>query len=177
MPAGDRQPIDLLMDDDAWAREPARVAEELGHDVYADHGAQERWTCKSCAACVIRVGCNIYGSATQRACPGEGPPGPGWELVTGTRPAGAEWCPWHHGWVHTTVQGNMKVHTTSGGRCGGSGHRDHTGYVVLIAARRGQAGARFAVTGRMSADLVASSHLAANGYQGVTVYRQIGRKP
>lgn len=69
MPAGDRQPIELLMDDDAWAAEPARVAnEEFGHSVEWDPGAQERWTCKVCDRAVIRVGTNIYGSAVRDRC-------------------------------------------------------------------------------------------------------------
>lgn len=66
MPAGDRQPLDLLNDDEAWRKEPKRVAdEEFGHDVAWDPGAQERWTCRRCDRAVLRVGTNIYGSAVR----------------------------------------------------------------------------------------------------------------
>lgn len=69
MPVGDRQPVELLMDDEAWKREPARIAnDEFGHDVHWDPGAQERWTCTRCGNCVLRVGCNIYGSAVRETC-------------------------------------------------------------------------------------------------------------
>lgn len=69
MPVGDRQPIELLEDEAAWKREPVRIAnDELGHDVHWDPGAQERWTCSRCGNCVLRVGCNIYGSAVRETC-------------------------------------------------------------------------------------------------------------
>jgi hypothetical protein len=68
MPVGDRQPVELLMDNAAWAREPARLAEELGHAVGWDPCRQERWTCRTCGRAVIRVGCNIYGSAVRERC-------------------------------------------------------------------------------------------------------------
>lgn len=69
MPVGDRQPIELLMDDEAWKREPARIAnDEFGHNVHWDPGTQQRWTCRHCGNAVLRVGCNIYGSAVERTC-------------------------------------------------------------------------------------------------------------
>lgn len=70
MPVGDRQPIELLEDDVAWQREPVRLAAERGHNVAWDPGTQERWTCTHCGNAVLRVGCNIYGSAVQEDCPG-----------------------------------------------------------------------------------------------------------
>lgn len=71
MPAGDRQPVELLLDKEAWKREPIRVAnEELGHDVRPDHGTQERYTCGRCGNAVLRVGANIYGSAVREMCGG-----------------------------------------------------------------------------------------------------------
>lgn len=71
MPVGDRQPVELLMDDEAWKREPVRLAEEMGHDVYWDPGSQVRWTCKRCGNAVLVVGVNIYGSAVTERCKGE----------------------------------------------------------------------------------------------------------
>lgn len=71
MPVGDKQPVELLMDDEAWRREPVRLAEEMGHVVEWDPGTQQRWTCVLCTRAVIRVGCNIYGSAVRERC-GEG---------------------------------------------------------------------------------------------------------
>lgn len=69
MPAGDRQPFELLMDDEAWAAEPARVAnEEFGHTVEWDPGTQRRWTCTRCDRVVICVGTNIYGLAVRERC-------------------------------------------------------------------------------------------------------------
>lgn len=69
MPVGDRQPIALLEDRGAWAREPVRLAdEEFGHHVEYDGGTNERWTCTSCGRAVLRVGCNIYGSAVTVGC-------------------------------------------------------------------------------------------------------------
>lgn len=70
MPVGDQQPLDLLMDDEAWACEPVRLAEEMGHSMYADHGTQRRWTCRTCGNAVLVVGCNIYGSAVSERCNG-----------------------------------------------------------------------------------------------------------
>lgn len=69
MPAGDRQPPDLLADEVAWKREPVRVAEALGHVVEWDPGAQRRWTCGPCGRAVLQVGTNIYGSAVTDVCP------------------------------------------------------------------------------------------------------------
>lgn len=66
MPVGDRQPVELLLDDDAWADEPARLAAALGHDLVRD-GA-ERWTCRRCDRAVLRCGTNIYGSAVETSC-------------------------------------------------------------------------------------------------------------
>lgn len=72
MPVGDRQPVELLMDDEAWAAEPARLAAELGHSVASDPGGYaDRWTCAACGRAVLRAGCNIYGSAVTDRCGGE----------------------------------------------------------------------------------------------------------
>jgi len=70
MPAGDRQPQELLLNYAAWLREPVRVAEELGHSVERDSFAngRERWTCKVCRQAVIREGTNIYGGAATGPC-------------------------------------------------------------------------------------------------------------
>ncbi len=71
MPAGDRQPVELLADDAAWHREPKRVAdEEFGHAVKWDPGTQRRWTCVHCGCAVLQVGTNIYGSAVRERCTG-----------------------------------------------------------------------------------------------------------
>lgn len=71
MPVGDRQPVELLTDDVAWRREPSRIAnDEFGHSVEWDPGTQERWTCTACGRAVLRVGCNIYGSAVEVRCDG-----------------------------------------------------------------------------------------------------------
>lgn len=66
MPVGDQQPIELLMDDAAWAREPVRLAEERGHTVEKD--GPQRWTCTVCSRAVLRYGLNIYGSAATEDC-------------------------------------------------------------------------------------------------------------
>jgi hypothetical protein len=73
MPAGDQQPVELLRDDEAWAREPVRVAEELGHDVVFDGVRGERWTCvrPNCGQAVLREGVNIYGRAATLSCEGK----------------------------------------------------------------------------------------------------------
>jgi hypothetical protein len=71
VPVGDMQPVELLEDAEAWAREPARLAEEMGHAVQWDAVRGERWTCVRCGSAVLRVGCNIYGSAVAERC-GEG---------------------------------------------------------------------------------------------------------
>ena len=69
MPVGDRQPIELLNDDRAWADEPRRLAEDVfGHRTVDDTTSQERRTCGQCGRAVIRVGCNIYGSAVTVGC-------------------------------------------------------------------------------------------------------------
>jgi hypothetical protein len=68
MPAGDRQPLELLADDEAWRHEPVRVAEALGHVVEWDPGTQDRWTCVLCCRAVLRAGTNIYGSAATEPC-------------------------------------------------------------------------------------------------------------
>jgi hypothetical protein len=66
---GDQQPLELLNDDKAWADEPRRLAEDVcGHKVEDDTVTQERLTCTSCGRAVIRVGCNIYGSAVMVGC-------------------------------------------------------------------------------------------------------------
>jgi len=57
--------------DEAWANEPVRIAnDEFGHKVKWDPGRQERWTCTECSRAVLRVGCNIYGSAVEDRCDG-----------------------------------------------------------------------------------------------------------
>lgn len=71
MPAGDRQPVELLNDAVAWAEEPARVAVELGHDVDFDGVRGERWTCRDCGFAVVREGVNIYGRAATERCEGK----------------------------------------------------------------------------------------------------------
>jgi hypothetical protein len=69
MPVGDRQPVELLQDREAWADEPRRLADEVfGHHAEWDPGTNERWTCSSCGRAVLRVGCNIYGSAVMVGC-------------------------------------------------------------------------------------------------------------
>jgi hypothetical protein len=68
MPVGNKQPIELLMDDEAWEREPIRLAEEQGHKVEYDGVTQERYTCTVCGKAVLRVGCNIYGRAATEPC-------------------------------------------------------------------------------------------------------------
>jgi len=69
MPVGDRQPVELLTDDTAWADEPRRLAEDVfGHRVMFDPETNERWTCACCGRAVLRVGCNIYGSAVTVGC-------------------------------------------------------------------------------------------------------------
>jgi hypothetical protein len=69
MPVGDRQPVELLLDDEAWAREPVRLVEELGHTPVSDPGGYaDRWTCEACGRAVLRAGCNIYGSAVEQRC-------------------------------------------------------------------------------------------------------------
>lgn len=69
MPVGDRQPVELLQDDAAWADEPRRLAEDVfGHKVVDDAVRGERLTCTSCGRAVLREGCNIYGSAVQVGC-------------------------------------------------------------------------------------------------------------
>ncbi|MEU8158080.1 hypothetical protein AB0B94_30875 [Micromonospora sp. NPDC048986] len=68
MPVGNQQPTTLLLDDAAWEREPVRLAEERGHTVIADGITQERYTCTRCDRAVLRVGCNIYGSAVETDC-------------------------------------------------------------------------------------------------------------
>lgn len=68
MPAGDKQPMELLLDDTAWANEPVRLAEEMGHNVKVDHGTNRRWICITCDSAVLVVGTNIYGSALRFRC-------------------------------------------------------------------------------------------------------------
>lgn len=69
MPVGDRQPLELLQDDAAWADEPRRLADDVfGHRARFDAGTNERWECEQCGRCVIRVGTNIYGSAVRVGC-------------------------------------------------------------------------------------------------------------
>jgi hypothetical protein len=69
VPVGDRQPIELLEDEAAWNREPIRIAnEEFGHNVEYDGVTHERYTCTRCGNAVLRVGCNIYGSAVRETC-------------------------------------------------------------------------------------------------------------
>lgn len=69
MPVGDRQPIELLQDDTRWADEPRRLAEDVfGHRTTDDTTGQKRRTCGQCGRAVIRVGCNIYGSAVTVGC-------------------------------------------------------------------------------------------------------------
>jgi hypothetical protein len=69
MPVGDRQPVELLNDDAAWADEPRRLAEDVfGHRTIDDTTGNERRTCGQCGRAVIRVGCNIYGSAVTVGC-------------------------------------------------------------------------------------------------------------
>lgn len=69
VPVGMIQPVELLNDDAAWADEPRRLAEEVfGHRTVDDTVSQERRTCGQCGRAVIRVGCNIYGSAVTVGC-------------------------------------------------------------------------------------------------------------
>lgn len=69
MPVGDRQPLELLRDDRAWADEPRRLAEDVfGHRVEFDAVTNDRWTCGHCGRAVLRVGVNIYGSAVTVGC-------------------------------------------------------------------------------------------------------------
>jgi len=75
MPVGDRQPIELLQDDQAWADEPRRLAEDVfGHRTVPDGCDRtdphtcDRLTCSSCGRAVLRIGRNIYGSAVQVGC-------------------------------------------------------------------------------------------------------------
>ncbi len=69
MPVGGAQPLELLNDDQAWQGEPRRLAEDVfGHRVENDSVSQERLTCRDCDRAVIRVGCNIYGSAVTVGC-------------------------------------------------------------------------------------------------------------
>lgn len=69
MPAGEIQPVALLLDDEAWAREPIRVAnDEYGHDVVEDTCSQTRYTCRRCQRFVMVVGTNIYGPAVRERC-------------------------------------------------------------------------------------------------------------
>ncbi len=69
MPVGDRQPVELLTNGAAWADEPRRLGGDVfGHRLAFDPGTNERWTCEQCGRCVLRVGCNIYGSAVTVGC-------------------------------------------------------------------------------------------------------------
>lgn len=86
MPAGDLQPTSLLLDEGAWADEPARLAQQLGHNVEQDGSG--RWTCVGCHRAVLRCGTNIYGSAVEEHCD---VPLATWEGHTNDI---GDWCPW-----------------------------------------------------------------------------------
>lgn len=179
MPAGDQQPYELLMDDQAWAREPIKVAHALGHQVYPDHGAQERYTCSLCRFAVIRVGCNIYGTAATLPCPGQTPDGASWvaQDISG-RPAGHDWCTNCSNWIRMRADGTMRVHGTATSqrkqdrvRCAGSGRNDLTEYMVVTHPAPKEPATRMSVTGIVQADLVAGSWRARK--LAVTVFKKV----
>lgn len=178
MPAGDKQPYELLMNDQAWAREPIKVAHALGHQVYPDHGAQERYTCHQCGFAVIRVGCNIYGTAATLPCPGQTPDGASWIAQDiSDRPPGHDWCADCSNWIRMRADGTMRVHDRpSRGkgtrvRCAGSGGNDLTEYMAVVHPQPKEPLTRMSVTGIVQADLVAGSWRARK--LTVTVFKKV----